>query len=178
MCPESSQATAIRVASVVTLARVTTGAALALGAGTVAATALSGFGGLAVFLGLLSLVSLLGSAAYVGARRTADATSVEVEGDRVVAQGVGRGGHGFLGAHVVAVTDKSVLSVSVTPWGVGRVADAIPLAQVDDVEDGGSFLRVEGGQTTITLKACPPPQVEELLDEIWQGADLGRQASS
>lgn len=105
-----------------------------------------------------------------GARRTADVASVEVEGERVVAQGVGRGGHGFLGAHVVAVTDKSVLSISVTPWGVGRVADAIPFTQVGNVEDGGSFLRVEGGQRTITLKACPPPQLDALLKEIRQGS--------
>lgn len=174
MRSENSETALVRVASVDGLARVTTGAALALGAGIVAATVLSGFGGLAVFLGLLFLVALLGSAAYVGARRTVDAASVEVEGERVVAQGVGRGGRGFLGAHVVAVTDKSVLSVSVAPWGVGRVADVIPLAQMVNVEGGGSFLRADGGQEAITLKACPPPQIEALLDEIRQRADLAR----
>jgi hypothetical protein len=167
MRPENSQTASIRVASVDSLARVTTGTALMLGVGVVAVTVLSGFGGLAVCLSLLFLVSLLGSAAYVGARRTVDATSVEVEGDRVVAQGVGRGGHGFLGGHVVAVTDTSVRSISVAPWGVGRVADAIPFAQIGNVEGGGSFLRIDGGgQGAITLKACPPPQVEALLDEI------------
>lgn len=171
MVPDLRRGPGIRLASVDGLARVTTVAALALGIGAFAATVLSGFGGLAVFLGFLFLVFLLGSAAYVGACRTADAASLEIEGDRVVAQGVGRGGHGFLGAHVVAVTDKSVLSVSVTPWGVGRVADAIPLTQVSNVGDGGSFLRVEGGQRTITLNACPPPQVEALLKEIHQRVD-------
>jgi hypothetical protein len=170
MHPKISETTDARVASLDGLAKVTTGAALALGAGTVAAMALSGFGGLAVFLGILFLVSLLASAAYVGARRTANAASGEVEGDRVVAQGVGRGGHGFLGAHVVAVTDRSVLSISVMPWGAGRVADVISLAQIGNVENGSSFLRVEAGEETITLKACPPPEVEALLKEIRQGS--------
>jgi hypothetical protein len=171
MHPENSK-TAARVASVDGLAKVTTGAALALGAGTIAAIALSGFSGTAIFLGLLFLAFLMGSAAYVGARRTAGAVSVEAEGDHVLAQGVGRGGHGFLGAHVVAVTKESVLSVSVSPWGVGRIADAIPLSQIGNVEDEGSFLRVDGGRRTITLKACPPPQVEALSDEIRQRVDL------
>jgi hypothetical protein len=178
MRPKNSETASVRVASVDGLARVTTGAALVFGVGTVAAVVLSGFGGLTVFLGILFLVSLLGSAAYVGARRTVNATSIEVEGDRVVAQGVGRGGHGFLGGHVVAVTDKSVRSISVSPWGVGRVESAIPFAQIGDVKGGGSFLRVDNGQGAITLKACPPPQVEALLDEIRQRTDLGRQASS
>jgi hypothetical protein len=123
-----------------------------------------------MFLGILFLASLLGSAAYVGARRTADAASVEVEGDRVLAQGLGRGGHGFLGAHVVAVTDNSVQSISVTPWRAGRVADVIPLAQIGKIENGGSFLRVDAGEGAITLKACPPPQVEALLKAIRQGS--------
>lgn len=171
---ENSETPAVRVASVEGLARVTTAAALVLGGGTIAAAILSGLSGLAVFLGLLLLISLLGSAAYVGARRTVDTASVEVEGDRVLAQGIGRGGHGFLGGHVVVVTDRSLVSVSVAPWGVGRVANAIPWAQVGNVENGSSFLRVEGGQQTITLKACPPPQIEALLDEIRQKADSAR----
>jgi|SRR5215208_2794343 len=168
MRPEPSETAAVRVASVDSLARVTTGVALALGAGTAVATVLSGFSGLAVLLGLLFLVFLLGSAAYVGARRTADAASVEVGGNRVLAQGVGRSGHGFLGAHVVAVTDKAVLSISVVPWGVGPVADAIPLAQIRSVENESSFLKIDGEQKAITLKACPPAQVEALLKELRQ----------
>lgn len=168
MHSESSGTTDMRVASVDGIASVTTGAALALGIATVVATVLSGVGGLAVFLGLLFLVSLLGSAVYVGARRTASATFLAVDGDRVLAQGIGRGGHGFLGAHVVSVTSKSILSVSVRPWSVGRTADAISLSQVSNVETGSSFLRVDDEETTIALKACPPPQVAALLGEIRQ----------
>lgn len=171
MRPENSESAAARVASVDGLARLTTGAALALGAGTVAAAVLSGINGLALFLGLLFLVSLLGSAAYVGARLTAAAASVEIEGSRVQAQGFGRGGHGLLGAHIVAVTDQAVLSVSVAPWSVGRVADSIPLGQIGNVESRSSFLRVDSGQRSITLKACPPPQVEALLSEIRRRID-------
>jgi len=170
MHSENSE-TDVRVASVDGLAKVTTGAALVLGVGTIAAVVFSGFGGLAIFLGLLFLVFLIGSAAYVGARRTAGAFSMEAEGARVVAQGVGRGGHGFLGAHVVVVTNKSVLSVSAAPWGVGRIADAIPLSQIGNVEEGASFLRVDGARRTIALKACPPPQVDALLAEIRQRVD-------
>lgn len=170
MHPENSESAA-RVASVDGLAKMTTVAALVLGVGTIAAVVFSGFGGLAIFLGLLFLVFLIGSAAYVGAHRTAGAFSMEAEGARVVAQGVGRGGHGFLGAHVVVVTNKSVLSVSATPWGVGRIADAIPLSQIGNVEEGASSLRVDGARRTIALKACPPPQVDALLDEIRQRVD-------
>lgn len=107
-----------------------------------------------------------------------NATSVEIEGDRVVAQGVGRGGRGFLGGHVVAVTEKSVMSISVPPWRVGRVVVAIPFAQIGDVEGGGAFLRIDGsGLGRITLKACPPPQVKALLEEIRLRTEPGRQAS-
>jgi hypothetical protein len=61
MCPESSEPTAIRVASVERLARISTGAAFALGAAVVVAVVLSGVGGVAVFFGFLFLISLLGS---------------------------------------------------------------------------------------------------------------------
>jgi hypothetical protein len=168
MCPESSEPTAIRVASVERLARISTGAAFALGAAVVVAVVLSGVGGVAVFLGLLFLISLLGSAVFVGALRTGNAASTAVDRQDVLAQGVGRGGHGFLGAHVVAVTDNSILSISVRPWSAGSIANAIQLSKIRTVETGDYSLRVDDGQTSITLKACPPPQLAALLNEIRQ----------
>src|SRR5829696_5247475 len=85
----------IDAVSVEALAKTTTAAAVATGVATAAA-----------ILGLGFLGSLVGSALYVGMCRTASATSVTVNGEQVRAQGVGRGGRGFLGAHVVAVTDS------------------------------------------------------------------------
>lgn len=148
------------------VARTTTAAAFAAGAATVVSILLSGAGGFTVLLGLVFAVATLGSAFGVGLRRTARATAVTANGERVLAQGVGRGGRGFLGAHVVAVTDASILSISARPWSVGRLAVAIPLADVESVESIMDFLQVGDGRTTITLKECPPSQVEALLDQL------------
>lgn len=74
-----------------------------------------------------------------------------------------------MGAHIVAVTDKSVLSYSVRPWSAGGVSNVIPLMQINGVETRkDSFVRIDGGGVSITLKACPPPQVEALVGEIRQ----------
>lgn len=164
----------VRVANLQGLAIGTTVAAFGVGAGMVAAAVVSGFSGLTVFLTILFLVALFGSAVYVGVRRTSASVLAEREGERVVAHGVGRGGHGFLGAHVVALTDMALLSVSVAPWRAGRVATALPLSEVESVESESiSSLTVRGKQGVITLKACPPPQVERLSDETLKRAKLG-----
>lgn len=154
------------MASVEGVARTTTHAAIATGAATIAAILLSGISGFTVVLGLAFGVTALGSAFYVGLRRTASATSVTANGERVLAQGVGRGGRGFLGAHVVAVTASSVLSISARPWSVGRVAAVIRRSEVESVESILDFLQVGDGRTTIILKECPPSQVAALLAEL------------
>lgn len=171
MCPESSEPTAIHVASVERLARITTGAAFAFGVAVVTTITLSGVSGVAVFFGFLFLLSLSGSAVYVGALRTGDSASSSVDEQHVLAQGVGRGGRGLLGAHIVAVTDDSILSISVRPWSAGKIANAIQLSQIRTVETGDYSLHVDDGQTCITLKACPPPQLAALLSEIRQRTD-------
>lgn len=166
MSAQNSELTSVRVASVNGLAIATSVAALVFGAATALAIALAGVSGFAVFLGFLFLASLLGSAIYVGALRTANKTSVVVGEQQVLAQGVGRGGHGFLGTHVVAVTDDAIVSISAKPWGAGPVTDKIQLSQVSRVETGPYFLSVDNGQVRVALKACPPPQVAALLAEI------------
>lgn len=156
-----------RVASLEGLAVGTTVAAFGLGAGTVTAAVVTGFSGLTVFLAILFMASLLGSAAYVGARRTSASVLAEGEAQRVIAHGAGRGGHGFLGAHVVALTDKALLSTSVAPWRPGQVATVLPLSEVKSVDnESPSSLSVRGSQGVITLEACPPPEVELLADEV------------
>ncbi|HYG96360.1 MAG TPA: hypothetical protein VD741_04555 [Solirubrobacterales bacterium] len=140
--------------------------AVAMAAATLGSALLSGSGGLTVILGLALLASVLGSAFYVGLQRTASATSVTANGERVLAHGVGRGGRGFLGGHAVAVTEGSILSISARPWGVGRVAAVIRLREIESVGAVMDFLEVGDGRTTITLKGCPPSQVTALLDRL------------
>jgi len=136
------------------------------GAAAVASILLPGFGGLTVILGLATVVASVGSALFVGLRRTASATAVTVDGERVLAQGLGRGGRGLLGAHVVAVSERSFVSIPAWPWGAGRSSVAIPLAEVRSVESIMDYLEVGDGRTTITLRECPPSQVEALLGEL------------
>lgn len=161
-----------RVASLEGLAVGTTVAAFALGAGTITAALVTGLSGLTAFLAILFVAALLGSAAYVGARRTTGAVLAEGEGERVVAHGSGRGGHGFLGAHVVSLTDSTLLSTSVAPWRAGRVAVVLPLSEVASVNsESPSSLNFRGKQSIISLKACPPPQVEHLAEEARKRLD-------
>lgn len=163
--PNRGDQGAVRIATVEGVARVATGAAVAMAAATAAAVLLSGITPFAWFLGVLCLISLTGSALFCGLHRTA-AASGAVSGERVLVQGVGRGGQGFLSGHVVAVTGRSVLSISSRPWGVGRLASKIALPEISGIKSWGDSLDITDGQTTIRLKKCPPPQIEAILDEL------------
>jgi hypothetical protein len=153
-------------ASVAGVARRTTVAAVATAAASVVSILLPGLGGLTVILALATVVASVGSALFVGLGRTASATAATVDGERVLAQGVGRGGRGFLGAHVVAVTEGSLASIAVRPWSAGRSTVVIRLAEVRSVESIMDYLEVGDGRTTITLKECPLAQVEAILGEL------------
>ncbi len=162
---EAGDPKAYHVPTLEGLFRVTTGIAVSAGVAAVTVALLTDLTAFAVFLALICLAAIVGSALFGGVRKTANATPA-VAGERVLAQGVGRGGHGFLGAHVVAVTDSAILSVSARPWGVGQPDVVIRLSEVTSVESGIGFLRVTGSQTEITLKKASPLEAEALLDEL------------
>ena len=161
--------TAYHVAAPESLFRVTTGIAVAMGAAALAVALFTSLIAFAVFLALICLVAIVGSAFFGGIHKAASATPV-MAGGRVLAQGVGRGGHGFLGAHVVAVTDNSILSISARPWGVGKLDTAIRLSEISSVESDVDFLRVTDSQTEIVLKKASPLEVEALRGELRRGA--------
>lgn len=163
---EGIDESSVRVADIGGLAKMAAGTALIAGSMVVVAVVLSGASGVTVFLSLSFLVSITGSALFGGVVRTAKATSGTVNGEDVRAQGVGRGGHGFLWAHVVVVTDSAIQSISVRPWSVGRLADAIELPQISSIKFGDHSLTVEDGRTRIALKASPPEHIAALLAAI------------
>jgi hypothetical protein len=165
-------------ASVAGAARRTTVAAVAAAAAAVVSILLPGLGGLTVVLGLATVAASVGSALFVGLGRTASATAASLDGERVLAQGVGRGGRGFLGAHVVVVTAGSLVSIAARPWSAGRSTVAIRLAEVRSVESIMDYLEVGDGRRTIRLKECPPAQVAALLDELQSPMRSAKLASS
>lgn len=165
-------------ASVSGAARRTTVAAVAAAAASVVSIVLPGLGGLTVILGLATVVASVGSALFVGLRRTASAAAATLDGERVLAQGVGRGGRGFLGAHVVVVTERSLASISARPWSAGRSTAAIRITEVRSVETIMDYLEVGDGLRTITLKECPPTQVAALLDALQSQRRSAKLASS
>lgn len=169
---EADHPKAYHVASLDGLVKAATGTAVTTGAVALAVALFTDLTAFAVFLALICLVAIVGSAFFGGLRRTARATSAMV-GEHVLAQGVGRGGRGFLGAHAVAVTDSSILSVSARPWGVGRPGPAIRLSEINSMESGTDFLKVTGSRTEINLKKASPLEVEALLDTLRRRAPSG-----
>ncbi|HEY8082092.1 MAG TPA: hypothetical protein VIE64_00870 [Solirubrobacterales bacterium] len=139
----------------------------ALGFGAVAASSASaGNTADAVAIALFSLVSLVLAVAFAGLRRTAAQTAVSTEGEPVMAQGMGRGGHGWLGSQVVVVTDRRILGIPAWPWGKPAVSVAIPFEDVLSFEARRDYLALQGERERLVLKKCPSPEVSAIANEL------------
>jgi len=102
---------------------------------------------------------------------TAVAVRDEVEGEPTLAYGVGRGGSGFLGGHVLVVTEGGVRSVPAKPWGAVQLSNFLRFEDVEHFRFGSDFISVEGARDRFKMKKCPPDQIAALGNAIRDGID-------
>lgn len=124
----------------------------------------------ALFFGLLCLASLVSAAFFGSLRRVERATAIEVLGEAVVAQGVGRGGKGLLGAQVLVVTPRRAVSVPAWPAGAADPDLALDLCDVEHLAVDELSVAISGRQPPIIhLRKASPVAVRGLADAIRSG---------
>jgi hypothetical protein len=156
----------VRVIDPGVLARTLAVVAFGLGVFAVAAFALMGKTGLGIYLALLCLGAAFGSALFRGMRIVADEVGERLDGEPVVAYGVGGGGKGLLGAHAMVVTAAGVRTVAANPWGPGPPSAVMPFAEIKKLNRDKYSLSVSGEEKEIALKRCSPFQVLALAEAI------------
>jgi hypothetical protein len=140
--------------------------AFGLGAVAVAAFAFTGKTGLGIYLALFCLATAFGSAFFRGMRVVADEVGEMLDGEYLVAYGVGGGGEGLLGAHAMVVTPAGVRTVAANPWGSGVPSAVMPFAEIKKINCDKYSLSVSGEGKEIALKRCSPFQIRELTEVI------------
>lgn len=140
--------------------------ALLLGALAIVLITLSSAMAFGILLAVLAVLAAIGAAFFRALRAAAIGVGDSFGGEPVLTYGVGRGGKGFLGAHVLVVTDGGVQSAPAHPWSLGAPGETLRFADVEHLHTGGDSLSVEGAGTKLLLKKCPPAQVVALENAI------------